>query len=225
MKHECTKTGAAIILLMIVFPVICIPASGTEALSGVVLSPAAVPLIPGARQEVQATIQIIPSGSTTFSQNHQLQLSTGLAAGSWNAQTLVNNVPAATIPKEGNVLFINGYLLSYPTTSDVSVLVSVSGTVPQSSAGSDLNLLLVQELDNSGQVVSGSTLAVTEPVQAGGTPATPATLPPVPTGTGLPPVTTPSPVPTRVPGFASGLAVTGVLAVLVCMRKKDEIAG
>lgn len=156
-------------------------------------------LTPGSTVQSSATIMIIPSGSTTFSEGHTLQLTTGLMAATWKVQVYVDSVPAATIPQTGNVVYVNGYLLSYPTSKDVSVVASVSGTVPEASTATVITLIQATELDNSGQPVPGSQVTVQRQIVplVGPGVATPSTT----TGTkGTPASKTPA------PGFLEGCA-------------------
>ncbi len=117
------------------------------------------PLMGGDEQHAVTTIAIIPAGATTFSRTHMLQMQTSLAHARWNIQVIIDGVPAAQQSASGTGAFVNGYLLSYPTTSDVSLTVALDGTVP---SGTDPNVTILQvtELDTSNQPVPGSSLTV-----------------------------------------------------------------
>jgi hypothetical protein len=78
-------------------------------------------------------------------------------------------------------MFISGFVLSYPTDRDVALEVAVDGAVPEEIP--DATVLKIQELDNTGAPVPGSTIIVIEPVSTP-PPATATTMVPVTT---LPP--------------------------------------
>lgn len=69
----------------------------------------------------------------------------------------------------GNTSFVNGVLLSYSTDTDISFRVTIDGIVPVVS-GDKLRVLRMEEIDDSGNVVSGSMFTISQPL-AGRTPA------------------------------------------------------
>ncbi|HQK56200.1 MAG TPA: hypothetical protein PLE70_06635 [Methanolinea sp.] len=158
--------------------------------------PACAPLAPGMVQvlpsgesvpagtvvNASAFIEIIPSGATTFAETHTLSLSTGLSDARWNVIVMVDGRQAAVIPKEGPLVYVNGFLLSYPTTRDVSVRIVVDGRVPPDASGEAVVVLDCAELNSQGQVVGGSDFQVTRRVDTlsafpGATTATQAPFP------------------------------------------------
>jgi hypothetical protein len=203
---------SAIILLIV-------PAGATLALSENTLTPAIIPLTPLLEQAVNAKIVVIPSGATTFVQGHSLQMQTELNNAKWSVQVSVDGIPAAQQSSAGSAVFVNGYLLSYSTNRDVSVRVEVDGAVPP-VAGTDVVLLIVQELDNGGAVVPGSTITISKP-------SAPPT--PVPTTATIPVITpatqkTPAiPSPTHADGFSliEGLVAAGVVVAGMHLGKKN----
>ena len=63
---------------------------------------------------------------------------------------LVDGNQAAVIPKEGNFVFINGFLLSYPTNRDVAVSVQVNGTVPELQDGTPFRVMQAEGAEQPG---------------------------------------------------------------------------
>jgi hypothetical protein len=135
--------------------------SATLVLTGTVFSPAP-PIVPGSGQYAISSATIIPSGATTFSRTHMLQMQTGLDDAKWNIQIIVNGIPAAQQSASGATAFINGYLLSYPTTSDVSITIAINGTVPANASG-NVTILNLIELDSTASPVPGSGFTVISP--------------------------------------------------------------
>ncbi|MEI7434030.1 MAG: hypothetical protein WCJ93_07250 [Methanomicrobiales archaeon] len=201
-------------IVMLVMFALVLPVSATFQIQQSELNPSRTPLQPGSQQSVTAIIAIIPQGSTTFIIGNQLQLTTGLAVPQWDVQVMVNGIPAAVIPAKGNTAFINGFLLSYPTSDDVSVSASVTGIVPSSVPS--VNLLQVSQQNNAGQTVPGAVQTISEPVAV---PATPVmTAPPAASS----PVTTmATPAPTKSSGL-SPVTLIGVLLVAALAAWKNK---
>jgi hypothetical protein len=184
-------------------------ASATLYLTQSAVTPDTTTIISGSPSQLTATITIVPSGSTTFSRENTLQMSTSLDQAFWHATVIVNGHQAAVFNQAGSVLFINGYLLSYPSTSSVAIEVQINGSVPMVNNQQQSNFLIVVELNNVNAVVPGSTLTVTRLVSPVGTPTS--TITPAPT-TVLPTQTTA----TAIPGFGISVAIAaaGVLAIV-----------
>ena len=195
------------------------PASATLVQTGTVFSPPP-PLIAGSGQYALSSLTIIPSGATTFSRYHTLQMQTGLCDARWNIQVLVNGVPAAQQSVSGTTAFINGYLLSYPTTTDLSFTVAINGTVP-SGGVSDITILQIAELDNSGAPVPGGSITVTAPLNP--VPRQPPSLPVSPVTPVSSPGQVPATQPAHTPGFSVGEgiggSVLGILVFVVALRQ------
>jgi hypothetical protein len=200
-----TRHLIVFILVVCAFSLMIAPSSATVVQQTVSFSPNP-PLVLGGQTNVVATYYVIPSGATTFSPNHDLQMETGLLDGQWVIQVIVDGRDAARQTATGNAAFLNGALLSYPTNHDVGFTVTVTGAVPV-SAGSSLMMLQVEELDNAGTVVPGSVLSITQPV-AGSSPA-----PAIPPAETTPAPAAPHPVPS--PTRASLLPVCGILAAAI----------
>lgn len=202
--------------VILVILALVMPASATFQIQQSELNPSGIPLQPGSQQSVTAIIAIIPQGTTTFIVGNQLQLTTGLSVPQWDVQVMVNGIPAAVIPAKGNTAFINGFLLSYPTSDDVSVSASVTGIVP--SGVSSINLLEVSQLNNAGQTVPGAVQTISEPVAVPATSIT--TALPAPSSPGT---TMATPAPTKSSGLSLVVFIGGLLVVaLAAWRVKKD---
>ena len=155
-------------LALVVVLLQVMPADATMALTDVAYTPTP-PLLIGSQQHVTAKYYLGPSGATTFIPGHQLQMQTGLANARWNIQVIPDGRNAAQQSASGSTVFVNGALLSYSTNSDVSLEVTIDGVVPQTQGG-QVMVLQVKEIDNSGSVVPGSVITISQPVA--GQPAT-----------------------------------------------------
>ena len=187
------------LLLSIAFTVLAVsmPATAALVLTQTTLTPQNLPLTPLRELKLDARISIIPSGARTFSSGHSLQLETDLTGASWSAGVIVDGIPAAQQGGEGKFIFVSGFVLSYYTYRDVAMEVTVDGTVP-AEAATGLTVLKIQELDNGGIPVPGSSITVVEPVA---TPAAPSPSMPVPVPATSPEKAPVSPSPTKASGF------------------------
>jgi len=173
-----------------------------------------IPLVPGSGETVSATYVLLPSGETTFVKGHELQMQTDLDAARWGIQVVVDGRDAAYQTASGNAAFVNGEILSYPTSQDVSLYVTVYGFVPQTSSGSIL-VLKAEEIDNTNNVVPESVIALSRPVAAPSPAITTAE-----SETPLPARSSPiTPQITKAPGFSYALATAAAaFALLLRLR-------
>lgn len=172
------------------------------------------PLARGTQQQVVAQYAVIPSGSTTFARGHSLQMVTDLTGAKWSIQVTLDGRNAALQSASGDAAFVNGEILSYSTSHDVGMIVTIDGMVPQTESD-QVMVLQIEEIDNSGNVVPGSVITISQPV-AGSVPVvTPSAVP-----AHTPPLVTPAVQPTKTPGFAAGasLAALGACTLLLSRR-------
>ena len=167
------------------------------------------PLVIGGQQQVTATYYLGPSGSTTFIRGHELQMQTDLVNARWNIQVLQNGRNAAQQSASGSAAFVNGALLSYSNNNDVSLQVTINGVVPQTQSV-QVMLLQVEEIDNSGNIVPGSVITLSQPV-AGHLVIPVQTAFPTLTPTSVPPSPTKS---AGVPATAGILAISFVFLIM-----------
>jgi hypothetical protein len=190
---------SSLAILLILLQVI--PATAIMVLTSVSYAPNP-PLLIGEQQNVTARYYVGPSGATTFIPGHQLQMQTELVNAQWNIQVLADGRNAARQSGSGTTVFVNGALLSYSTNQDISLDVTIDGVVPQTQADKVI-VVLAKEIDNSGSVVPGSMILISQPV--GGQPATDTNeVPPAPTPAIIPPS------PTKSAGF---FGITGFFAI------------
>jgi hypothetical protein len=180
-----------IVIALIAVCLCIVPATATLNLNSIVISPPGDAVAPGTPMNVSADIEIIPSGATTFTSSHTLVLSTGLEEAKWNVVVYVNGIQGAVIPQTGNYVFVNGFLLSYPTNRDVSVKVALEGMAPIATGESQFTVFQMQELNNENQPVGGSVQTITRNLTV---PSTPVSTPPTTAPATVPP-TTKAPMP------------------------------
>ena len=200
-------------LALVVVLLQVMPADATMALTDVAYTPTP-PLLIGSQQHVTAKYYLGPSGATTFIPGHQLQMQTGLANARWNIQVIPDGRNAAQQSASGSAVFVNGALLSYSTNSDVSLEVTIDGVVPQTQGG-QVMVLQVKEIDNSGSVVPGSVITISQPVAG-----QPATAVQTAFPTLLPPIVPPSP--TMSAGFPFTTSIFAIGLVLIILFRSGR---
>jgi hypothetical protein len=207
-RISCTLfAGIAILLLLIA------PAAATPVLTGDSFTPSP-PLVAGGQQQVVATYMI--ASGTTFPENHELQMTTALSGARWTIQVVVDGHNAATQTASGTAVFVNGEILSYSANRDVSFTVTIDGMVDGNASGA-VTVLKVEEIDNTGSIVPGSTSTISQPV-AGESPAPSVTTVPALT---RPPVTT-TPV-KNAPGISPVLCSLALVpAGMAALRRRQS---
>jgi hypothetical protein len=140
-------------------------------------------------------------------------MQTDMVNAKWSIQVTVDGRNAAQQSATGNAAFVNGELLSYSTDHDVGMIVTIDGNVPNTRSD-QLMVLQVEEIDNSGNVVPGSVITISQPMA--GQPA-PSTV--IPTQTSM--VVTPVSQPTKSPGFAAPLAGISLGTGLLLWSRRD----
>jgi hypothetical protein len=204
------------IILLAILAILITPCSAFLSLQDVQVNPPDASLPVATVVNATGLIQIIPQGPTTFIEGYTLVLSTDLERARWNVMVLVDGNQAAVIPKEGNFVFINGFLLSYPTNRDVAVSVQVNGTVPELQDGTPFRVMQAEELNNQGQVIGDSEEVAVRTVM------NPGTLPSQTPDSGIVTTVVTVPVPTTT---KAGISIAPILAVLflviMMVRKKS----
>ena len=157
------------IILLALLALLISPGSAFISLQNTQVIPPDDPILAMTPVNATGIIQIIPQGPTTFIEGYTLVLSTDLDFARWNVVVIVDGNQAAVIPKDGSFVFVNGYLLSYPTNQDVAVRVQVNGTVPALQDATPFRVMQAEELNNQGQVVGDSEQVVVRTVINPGT--------------------------------------------------------
>jgi len=213
------KISGTSALVLIVFSAILIsPAAAFISLGSVQVTPAEDSIPAGSVVNASAVIQIIPQGPTTFVEGYTLVLSTDLENARWNAVVMVDSTQAAVIPKDGKFVFINGYLLSYPTNRDVAVNVQIEGIAPVLADGTPFRVLQAEELNNQGQSIADTEQVVVRSVENTGTEATSSPT----AGEATVVVTVPVPVTTTKAGISLIPVVGGLALVAVVFLRKGR---
>jgi len=167
----------------------------------------------GTLMTVSFTIDFSKTGNATFPSDGELLMNTNLANAQWVPVLVLNGVDTSLPSKNGNSLVLPGWYVSYPSTQDVHIRGTLTGTMPENPSA-DLNFLKIQELDSGSAVVSTARLEM---------PAPPVTS--LPTPTTKPATVTFTPIPTDTtpqkssPGVGAGIIALCGAALLVTRRR------
>jgi hypothetical protein len=171
----------------------------------------------GTPMTVRSVIDFSSGGNATFPQASELQMSTDLADPYWIPVLVLDGKETRLEITAGGELVLPGWYLSYASSQNVQLVVTVTGKIPANPTIRQ-NLLKIQENDADKNVVSSAHVAMPEapviPQSAVSTPikkpTTKKTFTPIATATS----TQESPLGTG----AAVLATTG--AALLGMRRK-----
>ena len=110
-------------------------------------------LTAGANVSTSFKIDMTPSGSDTFPKANTLQIFTDLNNAKWTV-TMIRDGVEHPIPQEfGRSVYLSGWILSYPSTIQESLRISLEGTVPSVTKSMNKTIVLVQELDGNNAVI------------------------------------------------------------------------
>jgi len=163
-------------------------------------------------------IDFASTGNETFLTSDELQMSTNLVNPRWTPVLMLNGMETSLPSKNGNVMILPGWYLSYPSTERVQVRVKLTGTMPADSV-TDRNFLKIQELDSGSAIVSTASLGMPD------LPVTTRSAPLQKTTTKKPATKTPTPVPVQTSTqksplwIGAGIAATCGAALLFTRKK------
>jgi len=140
--------GFGILLLLIV---------GIQIVSAVTVSnPVINPtgdLTAGTNVSVSFKIDMTPIGSETFPKDNTLQIFTDLNNPQWTTTLIRDGVNQPLPPDTGNSIYMTGWILSYPSSVQESILVTLEGSVPSVTKSMNKSIVLVQELNARNEVI------------------------------------------------------------------------
>ena len=169
----------------------------------------------GTAMTVRSVIDFSSSGNGTFPPASELQMSTDLSKPYWVPVLVLDGKDTHMEITAGESLTIPGLYLSYPPSQNMQLLVTVTGNIPPDPSPKQ-NLLQIQELDSSMNVVSTAHIAMPEaPMMPLSTPSLPTKKPTI--------KKTFTPIATETP-TSPGCTGAGIIAImgaaLLGMRRK-----
>jgi hypothetical protein len=140
---------------MVLFLIIGIQIVSAVLVSNPVINPTG-DLTSGTNVSVSFKIDMTPSGSETFPKDNTLQIFTDLNNPKWAATLTRDGVENPQPQEVGHSIYMSGWILSYPSTVQESIRVTLEGSVPSVTKSMNKTIVLVQELDGRNTVIPAS---------------------------------------------------------------------
>jgi hypothetical protein len=135
-----------LILIMALLALLVPVVSDAFTVNSMTINPNSGALSPSTTVDLSFTVQE-PSGSTTL---NDLVMSTALTSPQWSYIIYVNGNPTAPTQSAEETLDISSFLLTYKSSDDVSVGVTLSGTTPTVTQSTNQTLVQIYEEDTNG---------------------------------------------------------------------------
>ena len=149
------KVTNLIALAVIIALFFCIPAVAAFTVEGMTIEPSGS-LTPGTAVTASFKIGFSASSDLTFPEASDLVLTTDLKDATWSYTLLLDDVENPRNPQGGKTLDLSGFELSYPSSVDEVVRVTLQGTAPEVDTTTEKIILNVKEIDSNGNTVSSS---------------------------------------------------------------------
>jgi len=151
-------TKCIVLALSLMF---CFPAVSAFAMSSVTIDPSG-PLTAGTPVIITFKIDLTASGDETFPSGDELQMSTDLDSAQWTWSLVLDGVDTVQPSTSGRVLSVSGWILSYPSSMEESMKVTVQGKAPASAQTTNKTMLKVCEYDSHGNLLASSCVEKTQ---------------------------------------------------------------
>jgi len=139
--------GLKQLILIVALLALVVPAvSVAYTINSMTITPSSGALTPGTAVSVSFTVQE-PSGQTS---TNDLLMNTQLKSPQWSYIINVNGNPTAPTQASSATVDISGFLLTYKSSDDVTIGVTLSGTAPTVTQTSNQTLIQVWEDDSNG---------------------------------------------------------------------------
>lgn len=139
----------------------CFQPVSAFAMSSVTIDPSG-PLTAGTPVIITFKIDLTASGDETFPSGNELQMSTDLDSAQWTWSLVLDGVDTQQPSTSGRVLSVSGWILSYPSSMEESMKVTVQGKAPASTQTTNKTMLKVCEYDSHGNLLSSSCVEKTQ---------------------------------------------------------------
>lgn len=138
----------------------CVSAASAFSASSVSIDPSGS-LTPGTPVLVSYKIGFSASGGETFPSGSELQMSTDLESPKWTWVLVLDSVENPRPLATGRMLSLSGFELSYPSSVEESIKVTLEGKVPSVDQTTNKTIIRIQEVDSSSNVVTSSKVEYT----------------------------------------------------------------
>ena len=144
------RMGLKQLIIILALLVLLLPAvSFAYTVNSMTINPSTGALTPGTTVDLSFNVQE-PSGQST---TNDLVMYTQLENPQWSYIINVNGNPTSPTQAGSKTLTITGFLLTYKSSDDVSVAVTLSGTAPTVTQTSNQTLIQIYEDDTNGNQI------------------------------------------------------------------------
>jgi hypothetical protein len=144
-----------LITLAVIALFLCIPAVSAFSVEGMTIDPSGA-LTPNTAVTVSFKVGFSASSDNTFPSGSDLVMTTELTNPKWTYTLLLDGVENPRNPVGGKTLDLSGFELSYPSSVDEAVRVTLEGTAPTVDTTTDKILVNIKEIDTNGNTVASS---------------------------------------------------------------------
>jgi hypothetical protein len=150
-------------ILIAVTLIFCIQAVSAFGVSSINVDPTGS-LVPGTPVIVTFKVDMSASGEETFPNGDELQMSTDLDKPKWSYSLVLDGVDAVQPSNTGRVLSVSGWVLSYPSSVEESLKVTLEGTAPTVTQTTNKTLIRIAEYDSHANLISSTVVERTTTV-------------------------------------------------------------
>jgi hypothetical protein len=142
-------------IIITVFLIFCIPAVSAFGVETITVDPTGS-LTPGTSVIVTFKVDLSGSGTETFTSGNELDMSTDLDKPVWTYSLILDGVDTPQPTQSGRMLAVSGWILSYPSSVEESLKVSVTGTAPSVGQTTNKTMIKIQEVDSHNNIISST---------------------------------------------------------------------
>ena len=142
-------------IIIAVFLIFCIHAVSAFAVETITVDPSGS-LTPGTPVIVTFKVGLTGAGDATFTSDGELQMSTDLDSAKWTYSLVLDGVDTPQPDNTGRVLKLTGWVLSYPSSVDESLKVTVQGNAPTVGQTTNKTMIKIAEYDSHSNLLSST---------------------------------------------------------------------
>lgn len=142
-------------IIIAVFLIFCIHAVSAFGVETITVDPSGS-LTPGTPVIVTFKVDLSGAGDETFTSGNELDMSTDLDKPTWTYSLVLDGVDTAQPSSSGRVLAVSGWILSYPSSVEESMKVTVQGNAPTVSQTTNKTMIKIEEVDSHNNIITST---------------------------------------------------------------------
>jgi len=144
-----------LIALAVIATLLCIPAVSAFTVEGMTINPSGS-LTPNTAVTVSFKVGFSASSDLTFPEGSDLVMTTDLTNPKWTYTIILDDVENPREPVGGKTLDLSGFELSYQSSVEEIIKVTLEGNAPSVDTTTEKIVLSVKEIDSNGNTVASS---------------------------------------------------------------------